>query len=309
MFENKRTSTVIEKFLKDFLNYLSIEKNYSLNTIKSYKRDLEDFLNFLETQKISSLDSLEPFNIRFYLFSLKRERKSATTIARKLSSIRSFLKYLLKEKKIKKNLFIYFSNPKTSKKIPLVPTEEELNNFIDNLEGEDRFLNIRDRALLEIAYGCGLRVSEIANLTIDQINFGLQIIRVLGKGKKERIVPFGKKAMKALKEYLKIREEFLLKLKKKSPYVFLNFKGEKLSERGIRYIIKKWGKKWGLFYLHPHILRHAFATHLLNAGVDLRSIQEMLGHSSITTTEVYTKVNYEYLLKTYLKAHPRAKED
>lgn len=300
---------MIEKFLEDFLNYLSIEKNYSTNTIKSYKRDLEDFINFLESQKISSLESLEPFHIRLYLFSLKREKKSATTIARKLSSIRSFLKYLIKQRKIKKSLFGYLSNPKISKKIPLVPTEEELNNFIDSLEGENRFLSIRDKALLEVAYGCGLRVSEIANLTIDQINFGLQIIKVLGKGKKERIVPFGKKALKALKEYLKIREELLLKLKKKSPYVFLNFKGEKLSERGIRYIVKKWGEKKGLSYLHPHILRHAFATHLLNAGVDLRSIQEMLGHSSLTTTEVYTKVNYEYLLKTYLKAHPRAKED
>lgn len=300
---------MIERFLKDFLNYLGIEKGYSSNTIKSYQRDLEDFLNFLKTQKIKSLEFLDPLHIRLYLFFLKREKKSATTIARKLSSIRSFLKYLLKQRKIKKSPLNYLSTPKIVKKIPLVPTEEELNSFIDSLENEDRFLSIRDKALLEVAYGCGLRVSEIVNLTIEQINFGLQIIRVLGKGKKERIVPFGKRALKALKEYLSIRESHLLKLKKKNPYVFLNFKGEKLTERGIRHIIKKRGEKGGLAYLHPHILRHAFATHLLNAGVDLRSIQEMLGHSSLTTTEIYTKVNYEYLLKTYLKAHPRAKED
>lgn len=301
---------MIESLLKDFLNYLAFEKNYSANTLRSYKKDLEEFLKFLKDQKINSLEFLEPFHLRVYLFSLKSKKREATTIARKLSSIRSFLKYLLKKKKIKKNLLSYLSSPKVSKKIPLVPTEEELNNFIDNLEEDkNKFLFLRDKALFEIAYGCGLRVSEIANLTLDQVNLGLQILRVMGKGKKERIVPFGKKALKALKGYLEIRSFLLYKLKKESPYVFLNLRGEKLTERGIRYVIKKRGEKRGLPYLHPHVLRHAFATHLLNAGVDLRSIQEMLGHSSLTTTEIYTKVNYEYLLKTYLKAHPRAKED
>ena len=300
---------MIKNLLEDFLNYLSFEKNYSVNTIRGYRKDLEKFLKFLETQKIESLESLEPFHLRYYLLFLKREKREPTTIARKLSSIRSFFKYLLKQKKVKKNLVNYLSNPKISKKLPLVPTEEEINNFIDNLEeGRNEFLDLRDRALLEIAYGCGLRVSEIANLTLDQINFGLQIIRIVGKGKKERIVPFGKKAFKALKDYLEIRDFLLSKLNKETNYVFLNLRGERLTERGIRYVIKERGKKQGLFYLHPHTLRHAFATHLLNAGVDLRSIQKMLGHSSLTTTEVYTKVNYEYLLKTYLKAHPRAKE-
>ncbi|HEA84219.1 MAG TPA: tyrosine recombinase XerC [Thermodesulfobacterium geofontis] len=300
---------MIKNLLEDFLNYLSFEKNYSVNTIRGYRKDLEEFLKFLEAQKIESLESLEPFHLRYYLLFLKREKREPTTIARKLSSIRSFFKYLLKQKKVKKNLVNYLSNPKILKKLPLVPIEEEINNFIDNLEERrNEFLYLRDRALLEIAYGCGLRVSEIANLTLDQINFGLQIIRIVGKGKKERIVPFGKKAFKALKDYLEIRDFLLSKLNKETNYVFLNLRGERLTERGIRYVIKERGKKQGLFYLHPHTLRHAFATHLLNAGVDLRSIQEMLGHSSLTTTEVYTKVNYEYLLKTYLKAHPRAKE-
>ena len=301
---------MIRSDLKDFLNYLTFEKNYSFNTIKGYQRDLEEFLAFLENQQINSFDSLEPFHIRYYLLFLKKEKKEPTTIARKLSSIRSFFKYLLKQKKIKRNLLNYLSNPKISKKIPLVPTEEEINLFIDSIEDDKKkFSSLRDKALLEIAYGCGLRVSEIANLTLDQINFKLQIIRVIGKGEKERIVPFGKKALKSLREYLEIRESLLSKLKKETFYVFINWRGEKLTERGIRYIIKNRGEKHGLSYLHPHVLRHAFATHLLNAGADLRSIQEMLGHSSLATTEIYTKVNYEYLLKTYLKAHPRAKED
>lgn len=301
---------VIEDYLRDFLNYLSFEKNYSSNTIRGYKKDLIEFLKFLENQKIESLESLKPFHFRYYILFLKKRKKEATTIARKLSSIRSFLKYLLKHKKIKKNLINCLSSPKISKKLPLVPTEEEINNFIDYLKEEkNRFLYFRDKALLEIAYGCGLRVSEIANLTLEQINLGLQLIRVIGKGGKERIVPFGKKALKALKDYLEVRNVLLSQLNKDNPYVFLNLRGEKLTDRGIRYIVKERGKKQGLFYLHPHTLRHAFATHLLNAGVDLRSIQEMLGHSSLTTTEVYTKVNYEYLLKTYLKAHPRAKEN
>jgi integrase/recombinase XerC len=300
----------MKALLKEFLTYLSTEKQSSPNTLKSYSKDLEEFLDFLNSQGISDLERLEPYHLRYYLFSLKKKGKKATTIARKLSSIRSFFRYLLKNKKLKKNLIVYLSNPKLPKNIPFVPTEEEINNFIEGIEiKKEDFLTIRNRALLELAYGCGLRVSEIANLTIDRINFQLQIVRVLGKGRKERIVPFGKKALSALKEYLKVREKILAKYGKETSFLFLNFKGEKLTERGIFYIIKKLGKKAGLSYLHPHILRHAFATHLLNAGADLRNIQEMLGHSSLATTEIYTKVNYEYLLKVYLKAHPRAKEE
>ncbi len=299
---------MIKKNLKEFLKYLSFEKNYSVNTLKSYHKDLLEFILYLEKIGIKSLSTLGAQHLRSYLLFLKIQKKASSTIARKISSIRSFFKFLSKHKKISHNLFLYLSTPKLSKKIPLVPTEEEIEGFISFLEKEEKFFKLRDKALFEIAYGCGLRVSEIANLTLDQIDFNNQIIRVTGKGKKERIVPFGRKALEALNKYLKLRKDLLLKLKKDINYVFLNFKGERLTERGIRYITKKQANKKGLPYLHPHTLRHAFATHLLNAGADLRSIQEMLGHSSLVTTEIYTKVNYEYLLKTYLKAHPRAKE-
>ena len=195
--------------------------------------------------------------------------------------------------------------PKIEKRLPYVPSEEELNAMIEEVRGED-FLGARDRALLELIYGCGLRVSEASNLTLSQIDLHLRVLRVRGKGGKERLVPFGKKAAEALEEYLQKREEKLRELGKDSPYLFLNARGERLGERGIRYLIKKLGLESGLLSLHPHALRHAFATHLLNAGADLRSIQELLGHANLSTTEIYTKVSYEYLLKVYLSSHPRA---
>ena len=210
--------------------------------------------------------------------------------------------------KIRKNLSEFLSNPKVPKKIPFVPGEEEINTAIEQEKNED-FLSLRNRAIFEIAYGCGLRVSEIANLNLKNLDLDLRILKIKGKGGKERIVPIGKKGAEVLKKYLIKRNEYLAKLKKTSEYLFLNFRGEKISDRGIGLLVKKWGIKHGIPYLHPHTLRHAFATHLLNAGADLRNIQEMLGHSSLATTEIYTKVNYEYLLKVYLKAHPRAKEE
>ncbi len=297
----------MSKELKAFLKFLSTERQYSSNTVKSYERDLKNFLNFLKDLKIENLEAIEVIHLRYYQLYLKKNNCEPTTIARKLSSLRSFFKFLYKNQLIKQNLANYLTNPKIPKKIPSIPTEEEINNFIEEIKEKD-FLSLRDRALLELIYGSGLRVGEVSNLTLDQINMDLKIIRVLGKGKKERVVPFGKKAYEALGKYLVVRERLLSNLKKDNPFVFLNFRGEKLTDRGIRYIIKKLGQKKGISYLHPHTLRHAFATHLLNAGADLRSIQKMLGHSSLITTEIYTKVNYEHLLKIYMKAHPRAKE-
>ncbi len=298
---------MLKKELNEFIKFLTYEKAYSFHTIRSYKKDLEDFLNFLNSFKITDLEEIQSLHLKSYLYLLKRQGNSAITISRKLSSLRSFLKFLLKNGKIKKNLIVNLVNPKTPKKLPYVPTEEEVNLFIDKINGED-FINLRDRALLEIIYGCGLRVSEVVNLTLDQINLEINILKICGKGKKERIVPFGKKAKDAINRYLKVREERLKQLKKTTFYVFINFKGERLTERGIYYIVKKRALEGKLPGLHPHTLRHSFATHLLNAGADLRSIQEFLGHKSLTTTEIYTRVNYEYLLNTYLKAHPRARE-
>lgn len=294
-----------EHILKEFLNYLEAEKRVSFHTLKAYKHDLEEFLNFLSSLGIENPADVNEVHLKTFFYNLKEKGLCAKSLARKLSAIKSFYKFLLKRKGVTSEAVFLLEAPKIEKKLPYVPSEEELNSMIEEVTGKD-FLGARDRALLELIYGCGLRVSEASNLTLEQIDSKLRIIRVKGKGDKERLVPFGQKALEALEEYLPKREQKLKELGKESPYVFLNAKGERLGERGIRYIIKRLGLKSGLFSLHPHALRHAFATHLLNAGADLRSIQELLGHANLSTTEIYTKVGYEYLLKVYLSSHPRA---
>jgi len=302
---NNLFTTMGEHILKEFLNYLEAEKRVSFHTLKAYKHDLEEFLNFLSSLGIENPADVNEVHLKTFFYNLKEKGLCAKSLARKLSAIKSFYKFLLKRKGVTSEAVFLLEAPKIEKKLPYVPSEEELNSMIEEVTGKD-FLGARDRALLELIYGCGLRVSEASNLTLEQIDSKLRIIRVKGKGDKERLVPFGQKALEALEEYLPKREQKLKELGKESPYVFLNAKGERLGERGIRYIIKRLGLKSGLFSLHPHALRHAFATHLLNAGADLRSIQELLGHANLSTTEIYTKVGYEYLLKVYLSSHPRA---
>ncbi len=296
---------MLKNILKEFLDYLEAEKGASSHTLKAYKHDLEEFLDFLFSLKIENPADVKEIHLKTFFYNLKEKGLCAKSLARKLSALKSFYKFLLKRKGLVSEAVFLLDAPKVEKRLPYVPSEEELNAMIEEITGKD-FLGARDRALLELIYGCGLRVSEASSLTLEQINRELRIIRVKGKGGKERLVPFGKKAAEALEEYLPKREEKLKELGKDSPYVFLNAKGERLGERGIRYIIKKLGLESGLLSLHPHALRHAFATHLLNAGADLRSIQELLGHANLSTTEIYTKVGYEYLLKVYLSAHPRA---
>lgn len=298
----------LSKEIEDFLKYIQNEKGYSLHTLKAYQRDLKEFLLFI--QKDYPEFNLSQFNsqlIKKFIFEIKNQGKASATIARKIGSLRSFLKFLLKKNKIEGSLYFKLPFPKREKRIPNVPTEEEINLFIEKIKEKD-FLTLRDKTILEIFYSSGLRVSELSNLTLDQILLPSRFIKVLGKGKKARIVPFGDKAYLVLKKYLRYREILLNKLQKSNKFVFLNFRGEKLSERGIRYILRKRGLEGNFPHLHPHLLRHSFATHLLNAGADLRSIQEMLGHSSLATTEKYTQIHYEFLLKNYLKAHPKAKK-
>ncbi len=285
--------------ITEYLKYLEKQKGYSKETIRAYRVDLEEFFKF-------SGSELTPSILRAYILNLKKKRLKPTTIMRKLSTIKSFLKFLAK-RGIPVDLRLFrVSYGRIKRSTPNVPTEEEVSLLCSLKNGKD-FQSLRDRALFEFLYATGLRVSEICSLKIPQINFELRMVRALGKGGKERLVPFGEKAYQALKEYMQARDELLIRFGKTTDFVFLNSKGTPLTTRGVRFILKKVSQFFNK-RVHPHLLRHAFATHLLNAGCDLRSIQAMLGHSNLATTERYVSLSYEHLLKVYLKAHPRAKE-
>jgi integrase/recombinase XerC len=289
----------MKEYIEEFLFYLEKQKGYSLETIRAYRVDLEEFFSFCDS-KVSAL------TIRSFILDLKRKGLKPTTILRKVSTLKSFFKFLTKKGLPIDPRVLAISYGGVKRNIPSVPTEEELSALFSH-KNEGDFLSLRDKALFEFLYATGVRVSEACALKLSQINFELRMIRVIGKGGKERLIPFGSKAYFALKRYLQAREELLKRLGEKTDFVFINSKGKPLSARGVRYLLKKASKVLNK-RVHPHLLRHAFATHLLNAGCDLRSIQEMLGHSSLATTERYISVSYEHLLKVYLKAHPRAKE-
>ncbi len=290
--------------LQNFLTFLEVEKNYSPETLRAYRKDLLQFSEFLQERDLTFKD-LKPSYVKVYLLELKKKNLKESTLLRKFSAIQSFLKYLQKRGEIKETFIFRFYQGRRREILPYTPLEEEINQLLDSLKEED-FIGLRKRALLELMYGSGLRIYEVRDLKLENLNLTLGIVRIKGKGNKERLVPIGKKAEKVLILYLEKRKAFLEKLGQESPYLFLNQRGKRLSERFIRKIVKDIGRSFGLFRLHPHSLRHSFATHLLNSGMDLRSIQELLGHSSLATTQRYTKVQYEYLLQSYLKAHPRA---
>lgn len=291
--------------LAEFLNYLENEKNYSRETLRAYQRDLEDFLNFLESSNLK-LEEIEEPHLRQYFYQLKERGLKVLSLMRKMSAIKSFLRFLSKRGYIPSKGYLRLNLGRKKESLPYVPLEEEINALIDNISESD-FLSLRKKAIFEIFYGGGLRISEVANLKLSDLSLSAGLIRVCGKGKRERLVPLNRRALTVIKKYLEERKKLLEKLSKDTEYLFINRQGKRLTTRWIFEIIKREGERHKLFRLHPHALRHAFATHLLNAGMDLRSIQELLGHSSLATTERYTKVQYEYLLKVYFKAHPRAK--
>lgn len=292
------------ELVDEFISYLENERGYSDHTLRAYRRDVLDFIRFLQESK-TELEHVNTLTLRAFSLALKVQGLDVNSIARKISAVRSFLKFLRL-----RGFQVRYSQGRTSSikkriKLPYVPTEEELNTLIDNLKGED-FLSLRERAIMELLYGSGIRVSEVTALKIEDINFSTGTLRVRGKGNKDRLVPMNKKTAEVLKAYLKKREELLTKLNRTSNYVFVNRMGKRLSERWVFEVVRRAGRKIGLYRLHPHSLRHAFATHLLNAGMDLRSIQELLGHSSLATTQRYTSINYDYLLQVYTSSHPRA---
>lgn len=303
------TSQVAD-YISLFLKWLEVEKGYSSHTVNAYKRDVGEF--FLFIGEINNLKDLDPLLIRSYVYQLNRRNKSST-VARKLSALRSFFRFLVREGITKRDPVSAVSMPKQGKYIPVFLTVDEMFSLLEEPGENDTFAE-RDKAIMEMLYSTGMRVAELASLNLDRINYETGIIRVMGKGGKERLVPVGSTARQKLKEYLPQRESVIqarvMRGKKmEKDAVFLNGRGGRLSVRSIERIVSHYASRAGITArVTPHSLRHSFATHLLEMGADLRSVQELLGHASLSTTQKYTHLNVDHLMEVYDKAHPMARK-
>lgn len=294
----------MEKFLEDFINYLDVERGLAKNTLLSYKLDLADYLKFCR-KRGKAISSIERADIMAYLIFMQSTGLSPATISRHLAALKAFYRFLLSEGIILKNPAAVLESPKLTRRLPNVLTFEEVELLLDRPKTSD-LVGLRDKAMLELLYAAGLRVSELISLDLDQVNLDKGFVRCFGKGSKERIIPLGSVAVYFLKEYLfRVRAKLLKK--KKNNALFLNQRGGRLTRQGFWKIIKKYAKACDLRKeITPHTLRHSFATHLLENGADLRSVQEMLGHADIATTQIYTHLTQKHLREVYLRAHPRA---
>jgi integrase/recombinase XerC len=291
--------------LHQFLGYIQLEKNYSSHTVREYETDIKEFFRFLESESVQDLEQVEYIHARLYVTKLYENKLSRTTISRKISAIRSFYKFGNREFGFNEDAFRSLYHPKKEERLPHFFYEEEMQELFTAVEG-DELIDIRNRALLELLYATGIRVSELTSLEEVDIDLRLGILRVMGKGRKERYLPFGQFALDSLEHYLEVARPRLMK-QKKHQVVFTNMRGEPITPRGVRFILNEIVKKASLHTkIYPHMLRHTFATHLLNNGADLRTVQELLGHSQLSSTQVYTHVTKEHLRKTYMNAHPRA---
>jgi integrase/recombinase XerC len=318
----------MKQHIEHFVKYLLYERNASPQTIRSYRNDLGLLQQFLTPpgEATLPLGELDHRVIREFVSWLYDRKMQKASVARKLAALRTFFKFCIREKITKNNPAALVSTPKIPKRVPRVLTAEELNGFLDSLPGgasgkkaparqkhqneaDAKLIPCRDRAILELLYASGLRVSELVGLTVGNLDRAGQMLRVLGKGRKERVVPYGAKAQQALEAYWPLRSKLLTQPRTKpSPEaVFLNHRGGRLSSKSIRHIVKSYARLANVNWnLHPHSLRHAFATHLLADGADLRAIQELLGHVSLTSTQRYTQASIEQLMAVYDKAHPHA---
>lgn len=298
--------------INSYISFLKNEKNYSDNTIISYKNDLLQLLNYLEDYKILKRNNIQYIDrsiMRKYIVYLKKCDYSTRSISRKISTIRSFFKFASREGIVKINPTINLLTPKIDKKLPYFLYLQEVNKLIETPPGHT-ILGIRDRAILELLYGTGMRVGELVNLDIHDIDLHEKTVRVFGKGSKERILPLGNPSIKAIQEYMTSRNLFMknIAINKIDLNAFLlNRFGGRISARSIRRMIIKYMKIADLNQkISPHVLRHSFATHLLGGGADLRVVQELLGHESLSTTQIYTHITKERLKITYKKSHPRS---
>ena len=323
-----RLTENIQSAINQFLEHLRVQRNYSTHTVRNYRSDLEAFFHSRRSSKDSTTPDGLPSDvstavnfrkIRDYLAALYAERRKPATIARKLAALRSFYRYACREGLAKSNPAKLVSTPRQPQRLPEVLTTEEMNQLLDSVAepqatstaatsaAMNPALAARDRMILELLYSSGLRVSELVGLSLADVDVKEQMLLARGKGKKERVVPFGRKALAALDSYLPLRAEILRKAGAETPAVFVNARGQRLTARSVGRIVKQYGIRLrGDSTLHPHSFRHAFATHLLSEGADLRAIQELLGHSSLSTTQKYTRISIRHLMEVYDKTHPRA---
>ncbi|MFB4163516.1 site-specific tyrosine recombinase XerD [Alteribacillus sp. JSM 102045] len=289
----------------DFIHYCQVEKGLSTNTTSSYKRDLHHYISHLEKKQVTSVENIERSHIVDFLYTLKENGRSASTIARTISSIRAFHQFLLREQRSKKDPSELVEIPRGEKKLPDVLTASEVEKLLAASDGTTAFA-LRNNAMLELMYAAGLRVSELCNLEVGDIHLQMGFIHCIGKGNKERIIPLGKVAAEAVERYIHKGRPYLMK-KKRHEILFVNHHGNQLSRQGFWKILKSTAEKANITKkLTPHTLRHSFATHLLENGADLRAVQEMLGHADISTTQIYTHVSNHKLKDIYLNFHPRA---
>ncbi len=293
----------MEKLVKDFLNFIILEKGLSLRTLQAYQSDLKDFLSFLKKKGLDSWNKVKEQHLIEYLGDLRKRNLKSSSVGRRLSSLRRFFKYLLQEKEISQDPTLNLIAPRRERNLPLVLSVEEMFKFL-NLPSSDGREGIKDRSILEFLYATGLRVSELVNLKIEDVDLEAGYVRCKGKGNRERIVPLGKEAIKWVKKYLQEVRPFYLK-GKDNPYLFINRRGKNYTRQGVWEIIKRYAKKLGREDVSPHTFRHTFATHLLQGGANLRSVQEMLGHEDISTTQIYTQLDRRRLKEIHRKFHPR----
>ena len=298
----------MDKYLSSFEDFLSSERNYSKHTLKAYIADIKEFGLVLKDMGLISADNgeidfahMDETPIRTFISRLYGKNKRVS-ISRKLASIRTFYEFLIRNGTVKSNSAKLVPTPKGEKRLPTFLTVDEVVKLVET-PGSDNVYESRDRAILELLYSCGLRVSELVGINLNNLDLISMSVKVLGKGNKERMVPLGSKASTAIKTYLRQR----LDLKPEDDYLFVNSRGGRLSTRSIDRIIKKYAAISGIpKNISPHVLRHTFATHLLGGGADLRAIQEMLGHKSLSTTQRYTHISIERIMEIYDKTHPRA---
>lgn len=297
----------MDQYLEMFLRYLKVEKNASEHTTLNYTKDIEGFFLFMKQQALEDFAAVSYASVRIYLTEQFEQGYARRTVARRVSSLRSFFRFCVREEVLTDNPFALTNLPKQEYRLPKFLYEEELEKLF-HVEDLSTPLGQRNQAILEVLYGAGVRVSECVGITMEALDLDLDVVLVKGKGRKERYIPIGSFAHDALERYINNGRQKLFKSDENQNFLFLNYRGGHLSDRSVRTILNKQIEKASLTVkISPHVLRHTFATHLINAGADLRTVQELLGHAELSTTQIYTHVTKERLRETYMNHHPRAK--